>query len=458
MSAAVRSRLNIGIAVAGAGAIALAPINPSMPTISEPLAQSVSTAAVALSAAVNPIEQWAQIISEAFTNGAALVEAYLDNPAPILRQLILNGIGYGETTVTALQATVTNLIDNLRLDNPNGLPANLRNAWDLLLAGDIANGLPPLYSSFVGYLLFSTLPVINVLQIPIDMAQNFANVVEAGMTGIVGLVFGALSAPQAAVEGASDQLQAVYNAIQAGDWLGTINEVLGVPGAFVDGLVNGYGYNAGLLNPDGLVDMAIRALNTIAEALGAAPVATSMLAPFAAKVADSGPSALPSDVLTVETVTLDTDVVATGDGAPAATTETTPAESTLTDPVSFEPVASEPIPAEPSVTEPVATEPVATEPAATEPTATEPTTPSTDIETKPASKRESKAVSQRTSDDDTGSAGGSRSELSKKDTSTKSGRSTSRESRSDSTGSGKGSASSDKSGGESGSGSSGAAA
>ena len=118
MSAAVRSRLNIGIAVAGAGVIALAPINPSMPPIAEPLAHSVSNAAVALSASTNPIEQWLQIINTTLANGGALAQTYLDNPLPILRQLILNGIGYGEQTVTALRTTVTNLVNNLRLDNP----------------------------------------------------------------------------------------------------------------------------------------------------------------------------------------------------------------------------------------------------------------------------------------------------------------------------------------------------
>lgn len=183
MSATVQPRLKIGIAVAGASAIALAPIIQPMPDIAEPLARSVSTAAVALSATTNPIEQWLQIINTAVANGGALAQTYLANPAPILRQLILNGIGYGEQTFTALQSTVTALIDNLRFDNPSGLPMNLKNAWDQILAGDIANGLPALYGAFSGYLLFSAFPLLNLLEIPGTMAQNFANVVEAGMGG-----------------------------------------------------------------------------------------------------------------------------------------------------------------------------------------------------------------------------------------------------------------------------------
>ncbi len=82
MSAAVRSRLNIGIAVAGAGVIALAPINPSMPTIAEPLAHSVSQRrGCARSASTNPIEQWLQIISTTLASkDGALAQTYLANP------------------------------------------------------------------------------------------------------------------------------------------------------------------------------------------------------------------------------------------------------------------------------------------------------------------------------------------------------------------------------------------
>lgn len=415
MSAAVRSRLNIGIAVAGAGVIALAPINPSMPTIAEPLAHSVSTAAVALSASTNPIEQWLQIINTTLANGGALAQTYLDNPLPIVRQLIVNGLGYGEQTVTALQSTVTNLVNNLRLDNPNGLPMQLGAAWDLLRVGDIANGLPALYGAVAGYALFSAFPLINLAQIPITMAKNFANVVEAGLGGAVQLVLGVLSVPAAVVGGTASQLQAVFDAVKAGDLLGTINEALGIPGAFVGAVLNGFGSNPGLLSTDGFVDIAIRALNSIAVALGAAPAATSTLALSAAKVTDTGPSALPSDASTVATVTVSTGAGVTGGATQALATESTPVDTTVTEPVASEPVA-----------EPVVTETVATD----------------------ATSQRELLTTLRESRGDTG----------KKGESTTSTRSTSRENRPDRTDYRKSSTSSDKGSDASGSDSSGAAA
>lgn len=433
MSATVQPRLKIGIAVAGAGAIALAPVMQPMPDIAEPLARSVSTAAVALSATTNPIEQWLQIINTAIANGGALAQTYLANPAPILRQLILNGIGYGEQTFTALQSTVTAFIDNLRFDNPNGLPMNLKNAWDQILAGDITNGLPALYGAFSGYLLFSAFPLINLLEIPSTMAQNFANVVEAGMGGALGLVFGTLSIPAAVVGATADQLQSILNAVQTGDWLGAINDAFGVPGAMVGAFFNGFGFNAGLLSPDGLIDMAIRALNSVAEALGAVPPATAMAAPLVAKAADLGPSALPADESSVTTVVLRTEGTASAENTEGSAAVEPGAEQPAIDGTTpAEPLAAEPEASEPDLTEPEITEPDLTAPDLTESLSAEPT------DTEAESERESgyqdlRSPSAENTDGDLGT-GNARS--SRPTESTDSAQSTNREDRSESSNSG----------------------
>ncbi|WP_157516871.1 hypothetical protein [Mycobacterium sp. MS1601] len=463
MSATVRSRLNIGIAVAGAGVIALAPINPPMPTIAAPLEQSISTAAVALSATTNPIEQWLEIISTTFTNGSALLETYLDDPAPILRQLILNGIGYGELTVTTLQTAITGIVNILSLDNPEGLAAQLKTATQQILDGDIYNGLTTWLTVPLGLVIAGGLPLIGLFDIPTKMAQNFANVVAVLPQVIGGLGFGAITTFLGTVQATTYQLQGVYDAVQAGDWLGAINEIIALPGATVDGLLNGFPLTGapGLLSQYGLFSELIRGFNTIAQAI--TPDTTLMSQPFAAKVADPGPSALPSDASTVETITLDTDSGVTGVAAAAA--ETTPAETTVTEPVVTEPVgdpiatepAAELVVTEPTVTEPVAVEPVETEPIVTEPVATEPAAEA-DTDTKPASKRAWRTPSVRTSDGDTSKTSGIRPDRSTKGESTKPSRSSRSENRSESAGSSKDSTASEKGSGVSGSDSSGAAA
>jgi uncharacterized membrane protein YgcG len=369
MHAAVRSRLNIGIAMAGAGAIALAPIAQPMPAIAELQARAVSSAEVALSAAANPIEQWAEIIQTTLANGGALAQSYLNNPLPILHQLLNNGLGYGQQTVTALQSSFTSLVEQLRFDNPYGFPVAVRQGLDQILAGQIYAGVSTLLDAGLGLIIGPVLPLLDLLQIPVTMAQNFANVVAALPTAVLGVGLGALGTLNGTIQATAFQAQAVFDALRTGDLVGVIGAIVATPGAIVNAVLNGFALTGapGLLSPYGLVDQVIQALNNIANAI--APTTPMALS---AKVADTGPADLPSAALSVATATLGAEKVAT-------TTEATKAAETET------------TAAEPAVTEPTATEPASTttEPAAAEPAATKPETPSTATETKPETKPES---------------------------------------------------------------------
>jgi uncharacterized membrane protein YgcG len=364
MHAAVRSRLNMGIAMAGAGAIALAPIAQPMPAIAELQARAVSSAEVALSAAANPIEQWAQIIQTTLANGGALAQSYLNNPLPILHQLLNNGLGYGQQTVTALQTSFTSLVDQLRFDNPYGFPVAVRHGLDQILAGQIYDGVSTLLDAGLGLIVGPVLPLLDLLQIPVTMAQNFANVVAALPMSVLGLGLGALGTFNGTVQATAFQAQAVFDALRSGDLVGVIGAIVATPGAIVNAVLNGFALTGapGLLSPYGLVDQLIQAVNSIAQAIApTTPIALS------AKVADTGPAAVPSAALSVATATLGAEKVAT-------TTEATKAAET------------EATAAEPATTEPAATAP---EPAAAEPAATASETPSTATETKPETKPES---------------------------------------------------------------------
>ncbi|MHA3024802.1 hypothetical protein ACXPWS_31535 [Mycobacterium sp. BMJ-28] len=365
MEIAVRSRLNMGIAVASVGAIAFAPIAQPMPAIAELQARAVSSTEVALTAAVNPIEQWSKIIQDALANGGTLVQSYLDNPVPILHQLLLNGLGYGRQTFTALQTSVVNLVDQLRLDNPNGFPAGVKNGLSQILAGEIYEGTTTLFNAGLGFILGPVGPLLELLQIPVTMAQNFANVVAAVPGVLLGVGFGAIATVNGTIQATSFQAQAVLDALKVGDLMGAAGALVATPGAIVNAVLNGFALTGapGLLSPGGLIAQVIQGLNTIAQALAPAP-------PLAAKVADTGPSALPSTASSLATVTLGTEKPATADAAKTS--------------------ATEPKSPEASPTEPRSTEPTATVPAATEPTATEPEKPSSATESKPESKPEPK--------------------------------------------------------------------
>lgn len=375
MQVAVRSRLNMGIALAGAGAIALAPIAQPMPAIAELQARAVSSAEVALSAAANPIEQWAQIIQDALANSGTLVQSYLNNPLPIVHQLILNGAGYVGQTVTALQTGFSNLVDSLRFDNPYGFPAGVQQGLSEILAGQIYDGYNTLFNAGLGLILGPVFPLLDLLQIPVTMAQNVANVVAAVPNALLFAGLGALGTINGTFQAAAYQVQAVVDALKTGDLLGAVGAIVAVPGAIVNAVLNGFPVSGapGILSPGGIIDQVIQTLNSFAQAI--APTST----PLAAKVADTSPSAVPSASLSVATTTLGAEKVATPEESKAPATETTATETTATEPKATEPTA----------TTPTATTPTTTEPTATEPTETTPEKPSSSTETKPETKPES---------------------------------------------------------------------
>ncbi|MBB5162190.1 hypothetical protein [Mycobacterium sp. AZCC_0083] len=433
MQVAVRSRLNMGIALAGAGAIALAPIAQPMPAIAELQARAVSSAQVALTAAANPIEQWAQIIQDTLANGGTLVQNYLNNPLPIVHQLILNGAGYVGQTVTALQSSFSNLVDSLRFDNPYGFPAGVQQGLSQILAGQIYEGYNTLFSAGLGLIIGPVFPLLDLLQIPVTMVQNVANVVAKVPNTLLFMGLGAIGTINGTLQATAFQVQAVVDALKTGDLFGAVGAIVATPGAIVNAVLNGFAFSGapGLLSPGGLIDQVMQALNTFAQA-----IAPATATPLAAKVADTSPSALPSAALSVATATLGSETVATPE-AKTATAETTAAE-------------------------PAATEPAATEPTATEPAATTPETPSTPTETKPETKPESGATSGSTTTPNGGTdaTGGNKAEPGKPGEPTKPSGSTGSETGSgstgsESTGSGSGTGASGSGSGASGSGASG---
>lgn len=195
-----------------------------MPAVAELQARAVSSAEVALTAAANPIEQWAQIIQDTLANGGALVQSYLNNPLPIVHQLILNGAGYVGQTVTALQSSFSNLVDTLRFDNPFGFPAGVQQGISQILAGQIYEGYNTSFSAGLGLIIGPVFPLLDLLQIPVSMVQNVANVVAKVPQALLGLGLGAIGTINGTLQATAFQVQAVVDALKTGDLLGAVGD------------------------------------------------------------------------------------------------------------------------------------------------------------------------------------------------------------------------------------------
>ena len=88
MQAALRPYATAGVALVGASVIAVSPV-----TVPPAAIEQVRDSAVQLAASVDPLEVFRQVLQQTITNARATGQAILDNPAPILPQLIKNQLG-----------------------------------------------------------------------------------------------------------------------------------------------------------------------------------------------------------------------------------------------------------------------------------------------------------------------------------------------------------------------------
>jgi hypothetical protein len=343
MHAAVRSPLTAGIALCGASAIALTPIAPTMPALTEIQARAVASAEVALTAAANPIEQWAQVIQQAFVNGGVLAQNWAANPVPILRQLLTNQLGYGEQIAVSLQNSVNALVGYLTPGTSFGLWETLNRALTEIASGQIYAGTNTLFEAALGLVIGPAFPALGLLQIPVEMAKNFADVVAVLPNAVLGLGLGALGNVAGVVAAVGLIGQNVVDALSTGDIIGVFNAIVGAPATLVGAVLNGFPDTGapGILSPGGLIDQLMGAANSIAVALGLAVPVAAQADTTLAKVSSVPDSvALSATTDTVETVTVSTTV-----------TE----EAVAEDPVTEDPVTEETVTEGTTAEEPSAT-------------------------------------------------------------------------------------------------------
>lgn len=362
MSLALRPYVTAGVALVGASVIAATPLAPPPVAIDSAVAR-VSTAAVDLTAAVDPIAAWSDLFTHTPESLLALGNLIAENPAPILGQIVTNWSGYGQTLGSALQTAGMGLSTYLTTT----LPTALQTFSNQLVTGDMQGAADTFNSAFTSLATSAGFPMLNVFSIPAAITQNLANAVASFGPSFVGVVAGVglsvLFLVQAASVSVGDSAQPIVDAIKVGDPLGAFSALVAMPATVVDGVLNGHEHDGGLYSglltvehpvspdappwdptwPDGLVAKLLNSRLTIAKALGwEEPATTGNLSrlfaptsePTALPSASSVPAAatsvtLPADATPVEAnvdAASTTDVIAApADSAPteAAGSETT---------------------------------------------------------------------------------------------------------------------------------------
>lgn len=329
MQRALRPYVTTGIALVGAGVIAVTPVTAPPPEVHLP----------AVTLAANPVvDAYGQLLQNTWTNLQAVGSQAWNQGMPILEQFLVNT----RANLDIAAKVPPQIFDALKYSAQQIRPT-LDAAGAQLRAGQVGDAINTLWSGLViNPLVGVAFPVLNTLQIPVNMAKTFARVVEALPSAIlIGVGLPVLSTVTAVVNSLGTVAQGLYDGITTGNLGAVLTTVLTAPATVIGGVLNGDPNTGtvGLIN--GLVAGILNARQTIADAM--APPATASVASVASVAKTTGPAALATaaatalPATTAATVTLATTPAepasdsAKIEGTQAKTTEsatTTPAAET----------------------------------------------------------------------------------------------------------------------------------
>ncbi|MEW2482291.1 hypothetical protein AB0876_22085 [Mycobacterium sp. NPDC049093] len=269
LNLALRPYATAGIALVGASVIAATPLAPP-PAIHPPALSS--QAAVELSAFTNPLDTWASVLAATITNLEVRGQVIINNPAPILRQVIANQMANATALAGIGQQVATNIEGLLDPSNPYGSVGWLQKAVDQVAAGDVGSAIGSIYQALwylpAASIGFPLLGAFNIVNTTMTHLQKFVAtipnlIVSAGQN----FAFGTGGAVQAAL---SDTAQGLVDAIEVGDVETAASIALNAPAVLAGAVLNGYGPygQSGLLGEYGPVKYAVKWLETAAEAIG----------------------------------------------------------------------------------------------------------------------------------------------------------------------------------------------
>ncbi|MGV1006721.1 MAG: outer membrane porin GjpA [Candidatus Nanopelagicales bacterium] len=251
MQVSARSYLTAGIAVLGAGAIALSPIQPvATPTALSPML--TKAVAVNLAAAIDPITPIITTIQTTLANTTALISDWIANPFPIGATVVNNWLYY-LTELPDIGTIVSQVFGNI----PNAIQAPFDPGT--ISAGGIAN--PPAgvangdYISDVPFTFVNTgLPAPFPAQIdlsqkdvygfltdllPVETTTALAPVLNFLNTPISGTLLGLVGPVVAPFVALSNGIRGAIAALQTQDWGTAINDLINIPTNMINAALNG---------------------------------------------------------------------------------------------------------------------------------------------------------------------------------------------------------------------------
>ncbi|WP_454791160.1 hypothetical protein [Mycolicibacterium lutetiense] len=323
----VRSHLTAGVALAGAGIIAVTPVTPVTPALRDIQVPAVHTADVQLAALLNPFEVFAPIVEQTMANSQVIGQKIFENPMPILQALVLNQLD-SAGTLAGLGTDVAQALAAVTLS----VPGNLQTAIGQLQAGNIDQALRTIENGFISPfipLVMADLPkLVNVLKKPLVDAQVLIE--NAPISYLVGAGFPILNTFYAVQTQIINGITGVADALSTGNPEKIANAITTGAANFTQELINGNPANNthGLLGIYGPINGFLDAGTTLAyflrppaefAALNAAPKAAARTVTL--RIPAAVQPAIPADIATAKEVAAEAAVTGTPAGTETTATE-----------------------------------------------------------------------------------------------------------------------------------------
>src|SRR5690606_34011589 len=171
MLASIRPYATAGVALVGAGVIAVTPVAPPPADI------QVSRQAVALSAISNPgdpVVAYGELIANTIGSLQGLGGQFAADPAPVLVKILQNQIANGQLIGSALDEALGFLLQGVE-----ALPGALEEAFALLTQGDLKGAVDAFMMGIIPAALGMIVPLVAGSMIITNTADNFARAVSA---------------------------------------------------------------------------------------------------------------------------------------------------------------------------------------------------------------------------------------------------------------------------------------
>lgn len=238
MHVAPRSYLTAGIAILGAGAVALAPVQP-LPQSSAISPALRSALAVQLATSIDPITPWVNTFQTATENISRLITAVTDNPLPILQQVIANQISYLQELPNIgliLQQVVGNIGN--AIGAPFAVPTScsdpIAGPCESISTANVAVGVPVL-GTLTQQVVFALLPGI----LSPEQYTSLKPVLDFTTSPLSGVLLGSIGPVIAPVLALVNSVGAVFGALVQADFETAIAELINIPANVTNAFLNG---------------------------------------------------------------------------------------------------------------------------------------------------------------------------------------------------------------------------